>query len=447
MARQRIHHVCTDCGASHPQWSGRCSGCGEWNTLAESPALANAPAIGPAGAAAERIGDVDARSSTPCSTGLDELDRVLGGGLVPGSVTLLGGEPGIGKSTLLLQVLAAVPGRALYVTAEESAQQVRMRAERLTAVRDDLWLLADTVVDHVVAAIDEIRPELVVVDSIQTIHDPSLESAPGSVTQVRGCAQRLVGEAKRRDVAIVIVGHVTKDGSIAGPRVLEHVVDTVLAFEGERHHALRLVRAAKHRFGPTDELGLFEMAGHGLIGVPDPSVLFLGDRRPGVAGSAVTPVIDGRRPLVVEVQALASPALPNVPARRTTQGIDAGRLALLLAVLTQRAGIPAATHDVYASAVGGVRLGEPGSDLAACMAVASAITGIALPDDVVAFGEVGLGGEVRQVAHSPRRLVEAERLGFRRAVTPASTPATDRGVLALTRVSSLPEALAHVGIG
>jgi DNA repair protein RadA/Sms len=450
MAKSRIEHVCTDCGASHTKWAGQCASCGQWNTLVEEVAVADIPTIPPAGPAA-RIGDVDPLTSQPRPTTIGELDRVLGGGLVPGSVTLLGGEPGIGKSTLLLQLMAAFGGTALYVTAEESAQQVRLRAERLDAVRPDLWLLAETALPHILASMTETtpgtKPDIVVIDSIQTVHDPALGSPPGSVVQVRGCAQQLVNAAKRRGVPVVLVGHVTKEGSLAGPRVLEHIVDTVLSFEGERHHALRLLRATKHRFGPTNELGLFEMVGHGLAGVPDPSELFLGDRRTGVPGSAVAPTIDGQRPLLVEVQALTTPAPPNVPARRTTQGIDHNRLALLLAVLQQRARVPTSQHDVYASTVGGVRLTEPGLDLAACLAIVSAMTDTPLPSDLVAFGEVGLGGEIRQVAHTPRRLSEAARLGFRRAIGPRSAPDPDADSLRLLRVATLPEALAAAGLG
>ena len=445
MAKSRIEHVCTDCGASHAKWAGQCSACGQWNTLVEEVAVADVPSIPPAGPAS-RIGDVDPLTSQPRTTSIDELDRVLGGGLVPGSVTLLGGEPGIGKSTLLLQLMAAFGGTALYVTAEESAQQVRLRAERLDAVRPDLWLLAETALPHVLSSIVETRPDVVVIDSIQTVHDPALGSPPGSVVQVRGCAQQLVNTAKQRGVPVVLVGHVTKEGSLAGPRVLEHVVDTVLAFEGERHHALRLLRATKHRFGPTNELGLFEMIGQGLVGVPDPSELFLGDRRTGVPGSVVAPTIDGQRPLLVEVQALTTPAPPNVPARRTTQGIDHNRLALLLAVLQQRARVPTSEHDVYASTVGGVRLAEPGLDLAACLAIVSAMTDKPLPSDLVAFGEVGLGGEIRQVAHTPRRLAEAARLGFRRVIGPRSAPDPEGDRLRLLRVATLPEALAAAGL-
>jgi DNA repair protein RadA/Sms len=445
MARTRVDHVCTECGTQHPKWAGQCAGCGAWNALVEEVASPrDVPVIGPV-SVPTLIGDVDPLAGSPQPTGLRELDRVLGGGLVPGSVTLLGGEPGVGKSTLLLQLVAWWPGRALYVTAEESAQQVRLRAERLGAVRSDVWLLAETSLTHVLAAIDELQPSIVVIDSIQTVHEPELGSPPGSVVQVRGCAHRLVAVAKQRELPIVLVGHVTKEGSLAGPRVLEHVVDTVLAFEGERHHALRLVRATKHRFGPSNELGLFEMAGHGLVGVPDPSHLFLGDRRTGVPGSAVASTMEGQRPLLVEVQALTTSAPPNVPARRTTQGVDGNRLALLLAVLQQRARIATSVHDVYASTVGGVRLVEPGLDLALCLAVVSAITGRPLPPDLVAFGEVGLAGELRQVAHARRRLSEAARLGFTRAIGPSSAPEPEDR-LRLVRVATLPEALAAAGL-
>jgi len=369
-------HACGDCGTAHPKWTGQCSGCGAWNSLVEE---VDGPAAAVGGAPMARaelrlLHDIDALLAQPQPTGIGELDRVLGGGLVAGSVTLLGGEPGIGKSTLLLQLLASWPGPTLYISAEESPQQVRLRAERLGAVRPELWLAAETSLADVVDAIARTSPGLVVVDSIQTIADRRLSSSPGSVAQVRECAQQLVVEAKRRGVAIVLVGHVTKDGALAGPRVLEHVVDTVLSFEGERHHALRLLRAVKHRFGSTDELGLFEMTGHGLAGVPDPSKLFLADRRAGVPGSVVVPAMEGQRPLLVEVQALTVPIPPGTPARRNAQGLDGGRLALLLAVLERRAGRRVADQDVYASTVGGVRLGEPGVDLGIIVAVASAVT-------------------------------------------------------------------------
>src|SRR3954453_21650666 len=311
MAKLRTVHRCTDCGQSTPKWAGRCPACGAWNTLVEDVEEMGGPATPPLTLLPSGrplpIAEVDTADFTSRSTGIDELDRVLGGGLVPGSVTLVGGEPGIGKSTLLLQMLAAMArggARCLLVSAEESSQQERMRAGRLGAVESRLWTVSETVLPSIRAALDEVKPDYLVVDSIQTVVDPELGSVPGSVVQVRGCAHQLAQEAKQGGMAVVLVGHVTKDGSLAGPRVLEHVVDTVLAFEGERHHALRLLRATKHRFGPTNELGLFEMAGDGLIGVPDPSHLFLGDRRVGVAGSAVAPTMEGQRPLLVEVQAL-----------------------------------------------------------------------------------------------------------------------------------------------
>jgi DNA repair protein RadA/Sms len=378
---------------------------------------------------------------------VEELDRVLGGGLVPGSATLIGGEPGIGKSTLLLQVAAALAGRGarcLMITAEESPAQVRSRAERLGALVPGLWLIGETSMPGIWAAVDEVNPDLVVVDSIQIVWDPELDSPPGSIGQVRGCAQDLVAAAKRDGPAVVLVGHVTKDGALAGPRVLEHLVDTVLSFEGERHHALRLLRAVKHRFGPTGELGLFEMTGGGLVGVADPAHMFLADRRPGSPGSVVFPAMEGRRPLLVEIQALVCPtALPSP--RRSVSGLDAGRLSLLLAVLDRRGGVPLAHHDVYVSVAGGVRISDPGVDLAVCVALASAVTERLPADDMIVLGEVGLGGEIRQVAHTPRRLAEAARLGFGRAVVPVASPPVQGGLAALP-VSTLHEALdRHLG--
>lgn len=410
----------------------------------ESPAsLASGISLVPAGVATP-IGDIDPLAGTPSTTGIEELDRVLGGGLVAGSATLLGGEPGIGKSTLLLQLLAASRGPALYVTAEESAQQVRLRADRLKAVRPDLWLLPEMSVPNIVSAMDRITPRIVVVDSIQTVVDPDLGSTPGSVVQVRGCAHRLVQEAKKRGIPVVLVGHVTKEGGLAGPRVLEHVVDTVLSFEGERHHALRMLRAVKHRFGPTNELGLFEMSHDGLHSVPDASRLFLGDRHTGVAGSVVVPTIEGQRPLLVEVQALTNPMTNAVTPRRSAQGLDQGRMSMLIAVMERRAGILFGGHEVYASAVGGVRLVEPAVDLGLCCALVSAITGVPVPADVVIIGEIGLAGEVRQVAHLDRRLTEAHRLGFTKAIVPGTATATPD--LHVTRASTLLDALQSINL-
>ncbi|MBA3653000.1 MAG: DNA repair protein RadA [Actinobacteria bacterium] len=444
MPKVRTRHRCTECQATAPRWTGRCNDCGAWNSIVED--VGAATGVG-AAASVGRLSNVGGDSAAPIATGIDELDRVLGGGLVPGSVTLLGGEPGIGKSTLLLQALGAVAagGRsALLVSAEESAQQVRLRAERLGAAPPDLWLAAETDLARVLAAAGEVLPDVMVVDSIQTIADAELPSAQGSVVQVQACAHALVALAKQRGTSVVLVGHVTKDGSLAGPRALEHLVDTVLSFEGERHHALRLLRAVKHRFGATGELGLFEMGEAGLVGVPDPSGLFLGDRQHGSPGSAVVPAIEGRRPLLVEIQALVVPSSLSQP-RRSAQGLDGGRLSLLLAVLARRAYTGVGNADVYASAVGGVRIVEPAADLALSLAIASSINDRALPDDLVACGEVGLAGEVRQVAHLERRLAEAARLGFRRALVPPSTPQR-HGPLRLERVATIADALRAVGI-
>lgn len=393
------------------------------------------------------ITEVDAVDWSPRPSGIAELDRVLGGGFVPGSVTLLGGEPGIGKSTLLLQVLAAIAAggtRCLLVSAEESKQQVRLRAERLSALPPNLWVVSETSLSAIVASLDDLEPGYLVVDSIQTVFDPELTSAPGSVAQVRECAHALVREAKQRGIAVVLVGHVTKEGSLAGPRVLEHVVDTVLSFEGDRHHALRLLRAVKHRFGGTGELGVFEMLQSGLAGIADPSALFLGDRRAGTAGSAVVATIEGHRPLLVELQALVSPT-PFPQPRRSAQGIDAGRLSLLLAVLAQRVGVGFANADVFASAVGGARVDEPAADLPLALALTSSLTGVALPSDIVALGEVGLAGELRQVSQVNRRLAEAARLGFTRAVVPASSPEAPRGMRIL-RAETLADAVDALGL-
>jgi DNA repair protein RadA/Sms len=427
MAKLRLVYRCTECTASHPKWSGKCASCGAWNSLVEDVEGPETPLVSMAAGMSlvapgqpKPITEIDASVGHPQPTNIAELDRVLGGGLVPGSVTLLGGEPGIGKSTLLMQLLAGWPRRTLYVTAEESAQQVRLRAERLDALHDNVWLLPEMSLPHIFKAIDEVKPDLLVVDSIQTIADPELSSPPGSVVQVRGCAHRLVQEAKHRNLPVIMVGHVTKEGGLAGPRVLEHVVDTVLSFEGDRHHALRLLRASKHRFGPTSELGLFEMTETGMVGVPDASQLFLADRRTGVPGSVVVPTIEGQRPLLVELQALTNPTSSGVPPRRSAQGVDSGRLALLLAVLERRARVSLASHEVYASVVGGVKLSEPGADLGMCLALVSAVVNKPLPADLVVVGEVGLAGEVRQVAQTSRRLAEAARLGFTRAIVPAS---------------------------
>ena len=444
MARTKTVYRCSECGAEAPQWTGWCAGCQASGTLVETQ-VAAAPrvlaSLAPA-APAIPIAEASTGAVAPWPTNIAEADRVLGGGLVPGSVTLLGGEPGVGKSTFLLHLASSAASgerRCLYVTAEESAQQVAARAERVGAMSSGLWLAAETVLPNVLALLDDVRPDLLVVDSVQTLVDPELGAAAGSLTQVRGCAQTLVAEAKRRDLTVMMVGHVTKDGGLAGPKVLEHVVDTVLSFEGERHHALRLLRATKHRFGGTHELGLFEMTDHGLMGVPDPSALFLSDRQVGIPGSVVAPVLDGQRPMLVELQALVVPTQAPMP-RRTAQGVDSGRLAQVLAVLERRIGLFVSKHDVHVAVTGGVRVREPGADLGIALAVASALTDRPVPPQMVACGEVGLCGGLRQVQGTDRRLAEAARLGFTSALAPASAPDPPTG-LRVGRFRSLHEAV------
>jgi DNA repair protein RadA/Sms len=432
-------HRCGECGAESPRWLGRCPECGAWGafvetmvTRARGAAPLAAPGAGPAPSTPVSIDAVAGAAAACRPTGVHELDRVLGGGLVAGSVTLIGGEPGMGKSTLLLQALgrlAAAGARCLLVGAEESAQQVRMRAERVDALDPRLMLVGTNALDEIVAAVDAAEPDVLAVDSIQAIADPSVTSVPGSVVQVRECAAALVAIAKARALPTILIGHVTKDGSLAGPRTLEHVVDTVLSFDGDRHHGLRFLHAVKHRFGATAELGVLEMRGDGLAEVPDASALFLADRTPDVPGSVVVPVLEGTRPLLVEVQALVASAESPVP-RRSAAGIDGARLALLLAVLEERAGVKVGRHDVYASVAGGVRVVEPGADLGVALAVAGTHRHRALPANVVAVGEIGLGGEIRQVPQAERRLVEAARLGFDVVIGPPSLPAV-RGVTVL----------------
>jgi len=450
--RLRTVYVCSSCGAQHPKWAGQCTACGEWNTLVEDVVSTETAVVSKTVAVSRAlnsateplpISDITHSESAATATGIAEFDRVLDGGLVPGSVTLVSGEPGIGKSTLLLQIASTWPGRALYVSAEESAQQVRLRAKRLGANDDDTYLVSAMSLGDIVGAIDKVKPSLVVVDSVQTIADETIESAPGSVTQVRECSFRLVQEAKARNIAILLVGHVTKDGNIAGPRLLEHVVDTVVSFEGDRLHALRMVRAIKHRFGTTNELGLFEMTESGLVGVPDASNMLLADRQIGVAGSIVVPTIDGQRPMLVEVQALTTKVGTGFTPRRSAQGIESSRLAMLLAVLERRTGTAFASLEVYVSVVGGVRLNDPGSDLGFCLALASAAHDQPVTPQLAAIGEVGLGGEVRHVTHLERRVREAERMGFDRILVPANAKPLDGGRATLIRVASVAEAITH----
>jgi DNA repair protein RadA/Sms len=436
---------CAECGQTTARWVGRCPECQAWGTVGEvGAAVVRAVRAGPVTSPARPIAEVDATAAAARPTGVPELDRVLGGGLVPGAVCLLAGEPGVGKSTLLLEVAHqwARPGqRALIVSGEESATQVRLRAGRTAALSPELYLAAETDLAAVLGHVEAVSPTLLVVDSVQTLCHPGVDGGAGSVSQVRECAAALVKVAKERDVATVLVGHVTKDGAIAGPRVLEHLVDVVLSFEGDRHASLRLVRAVKNRFGPADEVGCFELGDSGIVGLPDPSGLFLSDRAEPVPGTCVTISLEGRRPLVAEVQALAVPTTAGYP-RRTASGLDSSRLAMLLAVLERRAATVLKDYDVYASTVGGVRLQEPAVDLALALALAGAKTNQPGPGRLVAIGEVGLAGDVRRVAGVGRRLAEAARLGFSRALVPAGSGAAAPPGLTVTEVETLGRALA-----
>jgi DNA repair protein RadA/Sms len=443
MSRTSEIYLCALCEGTAAQWVGRCPHCGEWNTLTATARRADAVAA----SSAVSLRLVDGGDAAPMPTGVDELDRVLGGGIVAGSVTLVFGPPGVGKSTLLFQVLATVAATGVDVvlaSAEESLAQVSGRASRIGAVPERLLALAGSDVGAIEAALVGHRPALVVVDSIQSIADERLPGAAGSLAQVRGCVERLTRLAKSTGVPVVLVGHVTKDGDLAGPRTIEHLVDTVISFDGDRHHSLRILTAVKHRFGPVGEVGIFEMREDGFRAVPDPGAMLLGDRMVGVPGSVVVPVLQGRRPLLVEVQALFAPAAAGT--RPHTLGIDASRVALLLAVLRCRTDVEIGGGEVFVAAVGGISITEPAVDLAVALAVASAAQGRVVPSELVAFGELGLAGEVRMAPGAERRLAEACRAGFTRALIPASTPpdAVPAG-MEVEHVRTLAEALAHTG--
>lgn len=453
----RVGYRCTECGWTAIKWVGRCGGCRCWGTLEQAPHGAGRSGSGLSGTGlidgdprsrpAVPIGEVDVRSAGVWPTGIQELDRVLGGGLAPGGTVLVAGEPGIGKSTLLLAAAASAARqgrRVLYVSAEESTAQVRSRAGRIGAVADGLFLAADTDLAAVLGQVALICPDLLVVDSVQTVASESVDGAAGNVAQVREVAGRLSHEARGRAMAALLVGHVTKDGAVAGPRTLEHLVDVVLHFEGDRHGQLRVVRAAKNRFGPTDEVGCFEMTESGMAQLADPAALFLSAQQQAVPGTCVTVTLDGRRPLVIEVQALVTPTTAPSP-RRTTSGIDSARVAMLLAVLDRHARLRVRAADCYVATVGGLRICEPSADLATALALAGSVLDQPLPVGTVAFGEVGLAGELRAVGGIPRRLAEARRLGFTRAVLPScSVPVEPPAGLRLHPVADVAAAVRAV---
>jgi DNA repair protein RadA/Sms len=423
MARATDRYVCQSCGAVHNKWSGRCDSCGEWNSIVEEIPMDSIPKGLKAGKGkAVELVDLKGESTQPdrWESGMMEFDRTCGGGLVPGSAVLIGGDPGIGKSTVLLQAVAALSTKGLkclYISGEEAVAQIRMRATRLGLEDAPLKLGAETNLRNILSTVDEAQPDIVVIDSIQTMFVDTVESAPGSVSQVRASAQEIIRLAKRRGFAVLLVGHVTKDGQIAGPRVLEHMVDTVLYFEGDRGHQFRILRAVKNRFGATDEIGVFEMSDQGLNEVPNPSALFLTSRNEAVSGAAVFAGMEGSRPILVEIQALVSPSSLATP-RRAVVGWDSGRLAMVMAVLEARCGMSFAGLDVYLNVAGGMRILEPAADLAVAAALMSSISDIAIPQEAILFGEISLAGEVRPVAQANARLKEASKLGFTKAWMP-----------------------------
>ncbi|MGI9597255.1 MAG: DNA repair protein RadA [Acidimicrobiales bacterium] len=447
MAKPRRVYVCRECGAEYPSWTGRCQGCQAWASvgeMAQAPSAHGGPRVG-RGADLRPLASVEMDMAMPFPVGVDEIDRVLGGGLTPGSVTLLAGEPGVGKSTLTLQIamsIAAAGSSVMLVAGEEAPTQVAARASRLGPIPAPLTVIDELSTDAVVAAMGNEAPQLVIVDSVQTLFDPDVDSAPGSVTQVKAVAGRLVAEAKKSGVSVLLVGHVTKEGSIAGPRVLEHMVDTVLSFDGERHSELRFLRTIKHRFGSTNEVGIFDMTAEGLFPVPDPSTRYLQDRQPSLAGSVVVPILSGRRPVLVEIQALAVDA-GGRPGHVTVQGVDGRRAALVSAVLASRAGYRVQGFDLFLSAAGGASVDEPAADLGLALAIASAIDRQPVSPDVVICGEIGLGGELRSIPLLEQRLQESYRMGFRTAVAPTSAPEGPTG-LRIMREPTVGGALAAV---
>ena len=442
---------CVECGWTATKWVGRCGECQAWGSVEEVAAPKKLSLIaGTVTAPARPIGEVSLEKATARSSGVSELDRVLGGGLVPGAAILLAGEPGVGKSTLLLSVAsesAKVGITALYISGEESASQVRLRAERLNAIDQNLWLAAENELGSVIAHIDQVKPELLIIDSIQTIVSSAVDGAPGGVTQVREIAAALIRIAKERNITVVLVGHVTKDGSIAGPRLLEHLVDVVLNFEGERHSRLRLIRAIKNRFGASDEVGCFDMNEQGITSLTDPTGLFTTRHSEPVPGTCVTVALEGKRPLLAEIQALVGvPASEFTNARRVTSGLDNARTSMTLAVLELRAGVRLSGREIYVATVGGMKMNEPSADLAVALSVASAAKGLALPSDLVAIGEVGLAGEIRKVNGALQRIQEAARLGFKRALVPIGSDLRIPGI-EIMEVGRLEQAISRVRIG
>ena len=447
MAKNKVVYFCTECGAESPKWQGKCPSCGAWNTMTEhierpSPVGRTKQSFMPG--SAKLLREVSCEGRSRFSTGLGELDRVLGGGAVAGSLVLIGGAPGIGKSTLLLQICNSLcaSGKVLYVSGEESEQQIKMRSERIGVAADGLYLLAETRLSDILDAVEELKPDILIVDSIQTLYNENNDSTPGSVSQVKDCTMSMMHLSKSQGVTVFVVGHINKDGAIAGPKVLEHMVDSVLYFEGDANTSYRILRAAKNRFGSTNEIGVFEMGERGLTEVPNPSQMLLDGKPAGASGTCVACVMEGSRPVLAEVQALVAKTYANVP-RRTSDGFNFNRAVLLLAVAEKKAGMKLSMMDAYINVIGGLQIDEPGADLPVVLSIASSYLDKPLPDKMAAIGEVGLTGEIRSVSHISQRLAEVARLGFNSCIIPKSSPEklSIPGNLKVFRVSTLKEAI------
>ncbi|AFH47750.1 DNA repair protein [Ignavibacterium album JCM 16511] len=419
MSKQKIKYVCSNCGYESLRWIGKCPECESWNSfteeLIESGKHKSAKAV--LKSSIHKLSEIAATEKERILTGITEFDRVLGGGLMPGSVVLLGGDPGIGKSTLAMQAAAGIKEKVLYVTGEESEKQIKLRSSRLKIKSDSLFILAETELNQVTAAIESLKPSVVIIDSIQTMYRNELDNSPGTVTQIRECAALLMDEAKKKHLSVIIIGHVTKEGIIAGPKILEHMVDTVIQFEGEANHSFRILRSQKNRFGSTNEIGVFEMREDGLREVKNPSELFLSEREKQTPGSVVTSTIEGTRPILLEVQALVTPSMYGYP-QRVSNGFDQRRLSILLAVLEKRALVKVSSANVFINVAGGIKITEPAADLAVCLSIASSLSEKVIDSQTIVIGEVGLGGELRSVSNIEKRIQEAEKLGFDTVIIP-----------------------------
>jgi DNA repair protein RadA/Sms len=421
MSKTRIKYICNNCGYESLRWIGKCPECDSWNTFVEEIVEASKKTSAPIKSDTKvyKLNEISAQEDDRILTKISELDRVLGGGLMPGSVILLAGDPGIGKSTLALQSTSLLSESVLYVSGEESERQLKLRSTRLNIKTDSLFILSETELNHVLTIADKVKPKVIFIDSIQTIYKSDLENSPGTITQIRECTVSLIEYAKSKNVAVILIGHVTKEGNIAGPKILEHMVDTVIQFEGELNHSFRILRANKNRFGSTNEIGVFEMRENGLVEVTNPSELFLSEREKTNPGSVVTAMIEGSRPILIEVQALVTPSNYGYP-QRVSNGFDQRRLSILLAVLEKRAGLRVSSTNVFVNIVGGIKISEPAADLAVCLSIASSVKDIALDNQSIAIGEVGLGGELRSVSSIEKRISEAEKLGFKQIFVPTN---------------------------